>query len=70
MAITCCYGCVPPKRTPTCHSTCPEYIKQKAKHDAEREARNEAKFVDWSIENQKADRTRQALRQKGIKYGE
>lgn len=30
----CCYGCVPPKREPGCHSTCPEYLKQKAEHDA------------------------------------
>lgn len=22
-----CRGCVPPKRTSTCHSECPEYIK-------------------------------------------
>lgn len=35
MAIKCCKGCVPPKRNPTCHGTCPDYIKEKAKHDAE-----------------------------------
>lgn len=72
MAIHCCKGCLPPKRTPTCKfdGTCDKYAIAKKKHDEEREARNKAKFVDWSIENQKADRTRQALRQKGIKYGE
>lgn len=36
MAITCCNGCVPPKRNPHCHSTCPEYKEQKAKHDEEK----------------------------------
>ena len=36
MAITCCYGCVAPKRHPGCHDHCPEYIEQKAKHDKER----------------------------------
>ena len=35
MAIKCCNGCVPPKRSPTCHGTCLDYIKEKAKHDAE-----------------------------------
>lgn len=36
MAIECCNGCVAPKRYPGCHDHCPEYIKQKAKHDKER----------------------------------
>ena len=37
MAITCCNGCVPPKRTPTCKfdGSCNKYIEAKAKHDAE-----------------------------------
>ena len=35
--IKCCAGCVAPKRHPGCHSTCSEYIKEKAEHDAERE---------------------------------
>ena len=34
MAIKCCNGCVPPKRNSTCHGSCPDYIKEKAKHDA------------------------------------
>lgn len=38
MAIKCCYGCVPPKRNATCHGTCPDYIREKAVHDAELEA--------------------------------
>ena len=33
MPIRCCNGCVPPKRTPTCHATCPDYIREKAEHD-------------------------------------
>ena len=31
----CCKDCVPPKRHLHCHSTCPEYLGAKAKHDAE-----------------------------------
>ena len=38
MAIKCCKGCVPPKRTPTCHSTCEEYLKEKAKWEEEKKA--------------------------------
>ena len=37
MAIKCCNGCVPPKRNPTCHGICPDYIKEKAEHDARME---------------------------------
>lgn len=31
--IKCCNGCAPPKRTPYCHSTCPDYIAAKAVND-------------------------------------
>ena len=34
MPIRCCNGCVPPKRSSTCHGTCPDYIREKAEHDA------------------------------------
>jgi hypothetical protein len=30
-----CRYCVPPKRTPTCHSTCPEFKKWRAELDEE-----------------------------------
>ena len=36
MGINCCNGCVPPKRNPYCHGTCPEYEKAKAKHDKDK----------------------------------
>lgn len=52
MAITCCNGCVPPKRTPTCHATCPEYAKQKAKHDADREQANKAREIQHNLNSQ------------------
>jgi hypothetical protein len=31
-----CNGCVPPKRTPTCHSTCEAYKDWKIAHELER----------------------------------
>lgn len=34
MGIKCCSGCVAPKRYPGCHGSCPEYIQEKADHDA------------------------------------
>lgn len=33
MAIFCCKDCVPPKRCLHCHSTCEDYIREKAEHD-------------------------------------
>lgn len=31
---SCCDGCVPPKRTATCHCTCKEYKDAKSVHEA------------------------------------
>ena len=72
MAIRSCNGCVPPKRTPACKfdGTCDKYAIAKEKHEQEREARMEAKRVNYSIVCQKADRVQKALRKKGIRYGE
>lgn len=37
--IRCCNGCKEPKRHIGCHATCPEYIAEKEKHEADREDR-------------------------------
>ena len=66
MAITCCNGCVPPKRTPTCHATCPEYIEAKAKHDAERELINKVERTRRDIYGQRGDSVRRARRKKKL----
>lgn len=36
MAIKCCKNCVPPQRHPGCHSTCPDYIREKAEWEEEK----------------------------------
>lgn len=33
MSISCCKGCVAPKRHEACWGHCPEYLEQKAEHD-------------------------------------
>lgn len=38
--ITSCKNCVPPKRYPGCHGTCPEYLAQKAEYDKLKEIHN------------------------------
>lgn len=60
MAITCCNGCKPPKRSAECHATCPEYTEQKAKHDAEREERNREKLLAQNLYGQRGDAVRRA----------
>ena len=45
MGIRCCNGCVAPKRYPGCHGSCPEYIKEKAQNDAQREEDNKRRRI-------------------------
>ena len=49
MAINCCWDCIAPKRHPGCHSHCPEYLAEKAKHDFEKAIRDQKKFVDEGL---------------------
>ena len=53
MAITCCNGCVPPKRNPYCHGICPEYIAQKEKHDQEKAEQDRKRDAKADLLNQK-----------------
>ena len=41
-----CQKCVPPKRHPGCHGTCPDYAKARAKYDADK-AKAEAGNYLW-----------------------
>lgn len=41
-----CKGCIPPKRSPTCHSTCIQYAGWKVEHDEEKERILSAKKKD------------------------
>ena len=52
--ISCCNGCVPPKRTPTCKfdGTCDEYSKAKEKHDKEKAIADQKKRVENGLTSQ------------------
>lgn len=52
--ITCCRNCVPPKRYPGCHDHCPEYLAQKAIHEAERVERFKKNEVNCGIYEQRS----------------
>ena len=49
MAISCCYGCVAPKRNPYCHSSCPEHIAEKAEHDKRKAEQNRERDITGAI---------------------
>ena len=69
MAITCCYGCVPPKRTPTCKfdGTCNLYAEQKEKHDAEKAENDRVQATKCGIVNQKYAKVYAAQRKRRYK---
>lgn len=48
--IDCCNGCVPPERTPTCHSTCKQYKEQRAALDAENAEINKQKALNHGLD--------------------
>lgn len=50
MAITCCNKCV--KRHELCHSTCSEYIQQKAEHDKKSRIIKQARLEDSLVSGQ------------------
>ncbi len=68
MAIQCCNGCVPPKRTPTCKvdGSCNKYAEAKAKHDAEMEQIRKVARTRQNINYQKGDGVRRALRRRKV----
>lgn len=48
--ILCCKDCQ--KRHPACHGSCPEYLKEKAEHEAEREQRNREIYIQNQLYQQ------------------
>lgn len=68
MAITCCNGCVPPKRTPTCKfdGSRNKYAEAKAKHDAEMEQIRMADRTRHDLYNQRGDGVRRAIRRRKV----
>lgn len=66
--IRCCYGCVPPKRSPTCHGTCPDYIAAKAENDRLVEQQRQENAISHGLYAQKLrniDRAQKTKRKGG-----
>lgn len=67
MAITCCRGCVAPKRYPGCHSSCQEYITQKAEHERLKKVYDDKHRISGAIEMDRAKRVYNAMRNRRSK---
>ena len=65
--IRCCYGCVAPKRYPGCHAQCPEYIQEKAVHDAQNEAVWQKKKISNGITSIRTAGVNKAIRKGRIR---
>lgn len=66
MAITCCAGCVPPKRTPTCKfdGTCDKYTKAKKKHDLMKAAYDQERQLNSAIYIDRGNKVAKAMRKR------
>lgn len=62
--IKCCHHCVPPKRHPGCHGTCPDYIEERALYDELKDAADQVKHTQRGIVMQRDEAVRKALKGK------
>ena len=62
MAIGCCYGCVAPKRNPYCHSSCPEYIAEKAEHDKRKAEQDREREITGAIAGSRGNKVYNAMK--------
>lgn len=65
--ITCCKGCVPPKRYPGCKCHCEEYIAQKKEADEEKTRIDESRRKHMEITGYEIDRTRKWFHDEHLK---
>ena len=54
MGVYSCYGCVPPKRTPTCKfdGSCDKYAKEKERHDREKAVADQRNMIQCGLTGQ------------------
>ena len=67
MGVFCCKGCTPPKRHPTCHASCPEYITDKAAHDERKAIRDKERDISCAITQNRTDKVIRAKKRHGKK---
>jgi hypothetical protein len=51
MAIYSCKGCVAPKRHPGCHSSCEEYLKEKAEYERKKAEEEKRRKIEYGLDS-------------------
>ena len=59
-----CRYCVPPKRTPTCHCDCPEWLEFKAEQNAKKEAERKERMKEVYFNEQVRKRVTNSVKYK------
>ena len=49
--ITCCNGCVAPKRHPGCHGSCPEYRVEKTEYEVQKAKMDKQKAIKSGLDS-------------------
>ena len=62
MGIWCCKGCIPPKRYPGCHGSCPEYIEEKAEHEKRKEIYDRERDISVAIYYNRGEKVNKAMK--------
>jgi hypothetical protein len=68
--ITCCNGCVAPKRYPGCHDHCPDYNEARIMEIVSEEAWKQQKRIEDGLKQSKANTVKAALKKSGRKWCE
>lgn len=64
MPISCCYGCTPPKRTPYCHGSCPDYIGEVEENKQKKAAEDQKRMVSNAIYYSRCVKVNSAMRRR------
>ena len=67
MGINCCNGCVPPKRNPYCHISCPEYLADKAENERRKAEYYKAEKISVAINLERGKKVYNALKDRARK---
>ena len=59
-----CKDCVEPKRHAGCHSECPDYLEQKAKHEERREAIAKERQIQNALYSDRQAKVRKAYKRR------
>ena len=66
MPISCCKGCVPPKRNPYCHASCQEYNAEKEAHEKRKAEYSGDAVIKSGLTAQKAAAVTKALKKRKV----